>query len=66
MALKRRALYLTNPDVDDVVVVAPCRVALNDAQLHQLNLLVQPLVEDNNFGITHYLHTCRTMVSLIL
>jgi len=50
-----------NPD-EDVVVVVPISLVLDDRQLQILNTRVQPLVDDDNFGISLYLEA-RTVVS---
>ena len=49
-------------DTDDIVVVSPSRISLDSTQLQELNFRVQPLTEDNNFGITSYLQA-RAVVS---
>ena len=50
-----------NPD-EDAVVVVPISLVLDDRQLQILNTRVQPLVDDDNFGISLYLEA-RTVVS---
>ena len=50
-----------NPD-EDVVIVAPITLGLDERQLQTLNSRVQPLVDDDNYGISLYLEA-RTVVS---